>query len=176
MAAAALALLRRGETDLSPATVAVEAGVGLSTVYRRWPTRVDLLREAFTLHTRTLRVPDTGDFESDIHALARRLARFFSGPTEVAMSVAMAAHTDPEFNAWQIEYWEQLAGELARPVENAIARGELADDVDAALLIEMLIGPMVTRTAIVKQRLGRKFASDLADLVIRSAAKASAAE
>jgi AcrR family transcriptional regulator len=173
VAAAALALLRRGETDLSPASVAAEAGVSRSTVYRRWPSRADLLREALTLHTRSLRVPDTGSFESDVHALARRLARFFSDPTEIAMSAAMAAHADPAFDAWQIEYWEALAHALARPFAAAVERGELSEEVDPAILLEMLVGPMVVRTAIMKQELGRRFVGDLADHLIRMAAARS---
>lgn len=169
VASAALALLRRGQIELSPALVAEEAGVGRSTVHRRWPTRAHLLREAHELHTANLRVPDTGSFESDIRQLARRLARFFSNPTEIALSSAMAAHTDPEFNDWQIEYWERNASELGRPFERAFERGELQDDIDVGILIEMLIGPMVTRTVVMKQDLPARFVKQLADHVIRAA-------
>ena len=97
VATAVLELLRAGDTELNPAVVAEVAGVGRSTVYRRWPTRSDLLREAHTEHTRDLRIPDTGSLTEDVHRLARMLAAFFSDPTEIAMSVAMAAHADPGF-------------------------------------------------------------------------------
>jgi len=169
VAAAALALLRRGRIDLSPALVAEEAGVSRSTVHRRWPTRSDLLREAMVLHTRKLRVPDSGVFDSDVHSLARSLARFFSDPTEIAMTSAMAAHTDPDFTAWQVEYYEGYASDVTRPFERAIERGELARDVDVGMLLEMLIAPMVVRTAVMKQGLSPRFVRTLADHVIRIA-------
>lgn len=172
VAAAALALLRRGRTDLTPALVAEEAGVSRSTVYRRWPTRSDLLREAMTRHTRRLRVPDTGAFESDVRELARRLARFFSDPTEIAMSAAMAANADPEFSAWQIEAFREPLEALARPFEQAIARGELPDDVDIAGLLEVLVSPMVVRTVVMRQRLAPADVTRLADLVVRVARSA----
>lgn len=169
VAAAALALLRRGETALSPALVAEEAGVARSTVYRRWPTRGDLLREAHALHTRSLVVPDTGDLERDVRGLSYRMARFFSDPTEVAMNVAMASHTDPEFNDWQIEAWQETTGELSMPFIRAIERGDLSPETDVKSLVVMLISPMLVQTVLTKQPVGRRDARRLADQVLRLA-------
>jgi len=169
VATAALALLSRGETQLSPALVAEEAGVSRSTVHRRWPTRADLLREAHDLHTRALTVPDTGSLERDLRQLARSLARFFSDPVEIAMSSAMAAHADPAFNAWVLDYWQRHAETLALPFERAAARGEIPEVEQAATLVEMLIAPMIMRTVVMKQGLPKRFVDELADAVIRAA-------
>jgi AcrR family transcriptional regulator len=169
VAAAALALLRRGRIDLSPSLVADEAGVGRSTVHRRWPTRAELLREALRLHTRTLRVPDTGALDADLRALARALARFLSDPTEIALTSAMAVHSDPDLSAWQVEHYGALARELALPFRRAAGRGELAAGADPALLFELLIAPMVVRTAVMKQALDRRFVAALAEQVLRAA-------
>lgn len=167
VAAAALALICRGETALSPALVAEEAGVARSTVYRRWPTRGDLLREAQALHIRSLRVPDTGSFERDLNQLALRLAKFFSDPTEVAMNVAMATHGDPEFNDWQVEAWRDTNAELSLPFTRAIERGEVAEDVDIASLVEMLVSPMIVRTVIMKAPFVARDARRIASQIVR---------
>jgi len=167
VANAALALIRRGETALSPALVAEEAGVARSTVYRRWPTRGDLLREAQALHIRSLRVPDTGGIERDLELLAVRLAKFFSDPTEIAMNVAMANHLDPEFNDWQIEEWKGTTAELSLPFLRAIERGEIADDLDVASLVEMLVCPMIVRVVITKQTFSASDARKLARQLVR---------
>jgi len=169
VAAAALALLGRGRIDLSPSLVADEAGVSRSTVHRRWPTRSDLLREAMSLHTRTLAISDGGDFDSGVRGLAQRLARFLSDPTEIALTCAMAAHADPDFSTWQIDYYQKLAGDMARPFDRAKERGALASGVDPRLLLEMLVAPMVVRTAVMKQRLSRGFVTALAEHVIQIA-------
>lgn len=167
--AAALALIRRGETALSPALVAEEAGVARSTVYRRWPTRADLLREAQALHIRSLRVPDTGDFERDLNQLALRLAKFFSDPTEVAMNVAMATHVDPEFNDWQVEAWKDTNADISLPFVRAIERSEISKDIDVASLVEMLVSPMIVRTVIMKEPFGAGDARRIAHQVLRMA-------
>lgn len=167
VATAALALIRRGQTALSPALVAEEAGVARSTVYRRWPTRADLLREAQALHIRSLRIPDTGGIERDLTLLALRLAKFFSDPTEIAMNVAMATHLDPEFNDWQIEAWKHTTAELALPFTRAIERGEIPADIDVAALVEMLVCPMIVRISIMKQPFGASNARRIARQILR---------
>jgi AcrR family transcriptional regulator len=170
VAEACLALLARGRIDLNPALVSEEAGVGRSTVHRRWPTRADLLREAHELHTRNLRVPNTGAFATDILQLARRLARFLSDPTEIAINSAMAAHSDPGFNDWQLDYWESRSAELEQLFQRALERAEISEDVDSRVLIEMLVGTMITRTAVMKKKLSAAFVRALAKQIIRAAA------
>lgn len=169
VARAVLELLRSGDTELRASDVAELADVGRSTIYRRWPTRADLLREAQSEHTRRLRIPDTGSFDEDIERLARTLARFFSDPTEIAMSVAMANHADPAFTDWQVDYWSEHAEELALPFVRAIERGELPSETDSAALTEMLISPMVMRTVIMKLELTKDFVERLAAQIVRLA-------
>ena len=169
VATAALSLLRRGELSLSPAAVAAEAGIARSTVYRRWPTRADLLREAQAVHTRDLRIPDTGDFDRDVHLLARRLAKFFSDPTEVAINVAMATHTDPEFNGWQVNAWKESISLFSAVFERALERDDLPKDVSIPSLLEILISPMIVRTVVMRETLDARMASRLAGQVVRLA-------
>jgi AcrR family transcriptional regulator len=123
VAEAVLDLFRAGRSDFSVAEVADRAGVHRSTVYRRWPTPADLVREALTLHTQDLHVPDTGSWEGDVAALARRLAKFFANPVEVSMNAALASGTSPEIDAVMIDHWKPLFSEMAAIVARASERG-----------------------------------------------------
>src|SRR3954462_3830712 len=97
---ACLALLTEGRTDFGPAEVALRSGVSRATVYRWWPTKADLLREALAVQTRRrIDAPDTGTWHGDLHARARRLATFFSDPAEVAQNSIMASGSAPDFDA-----------------------------------------------------------------------------
>ena len=94
VAYAVLDLCREGHTDFSVADVAERAGVHRATVYRRWPTAGDLLREALTVHTATLHFRDKGSWERDLRRLVSDLATFFSDPAELAMNRAMVSRSD----------------------------------------------------------------------------------
>ncbi|WP_421844943.1 TetR-like C-terminal domain-containing protein [Mycobacterium sp.] len=169
VAAGVLELLKAGDTDLTQDKVAEVSGVSRSTVYRRWPSRVALLREGLSAHARSLKISSTGGFDTDVYALARALARFLASPTEIAMSVAMVADDDSEFNESQIEFWAEHAESLLVPFTAAIKRGELSEDTDSAALLEMLMSPMIVRTVVMKQRLEGGIVDRLARQVIHAA-------
>ena len=78
-------------------------------------------------------------------------------------------HTDPEFNDWQIEAWEQTTRELSLPFDRAIERGEISIAVDVSALVEMLVSPMVVRSVLMKERIGLGDAKRLANQVLRFA-------
>ena len=61
--------------------VAERAGVGLATIYRRWPTKQRLVCDAVRFHGHDLLPERTGDARADLEALFRALAAELSGPT-----------------------------------------------------------------------------------------------
>jgi IclR helix-turn-helix domain len=69
VAHAVLELLTTGDAELTVASIAAKAGVHRATVYRRWPTVGELLREALTVHTSALHIRDTGEWEWDVRRL-----------------------------------------------------------------------------------------------------------
>ena len=85
----------------------------------------------------------------------------------------MANHADPGFSDWQLRYWREHADELARPFSDAQRRGEIPGEVDAGLLFELLVGPMVVRTVIMKQALSRDFVDQLAAHIVQLARSGS---
>ena len=169
VASAVLELLKSGDTELTHDKVAETSGVSRSTVYRRWPTRVALLREGLSGQTRNLPVPSTGRFDTDVRALANTLAGFFTSPTELASGVSMALDEDHDFLKWQIAFWIERAQSLLPPFDEAIQRGEIARDTESAVLLEMLVAPMIVRTVLMKQDLPPSFVNRLAEQVIRTA-------
>src|SRR6185503_18596376 len=59
--------------------VAAEAGVGKTTIYRRWPTKTDLILAALTDIVPPGDPPDTGSMAGDMAALAETQRQRLSG-------------------------------------------------------------------------------------------------
>jgi AcrR family transcriptional regulator len=142
---ASLALLAEGRLDVTPAEVALRSGVSRTTVYRWWPTKPALVREALAVHTdRRVDPPDTGTWQGDLHALADRLSTFFSDPVEVALNAIMASGSSPDFDALVLDHFAPVFDAWQGMVERARSRGELRPNVDADAVLFTLASPLLT--------------------------------
>lgn len=166
VAEASLALLAEGRTDFGPADVAARSGVSRATIYRWWPAKTDLLREALAMHTgRRLDPPDTGSWHDDLRALAGKLAAFFGDPVEVAQNAIMASGSAPDFDALVLEMYEPLFEAWRTMVERARSRGEVRTDVDADAVLLSLASPLLVLPLIFHRKATAAEARRIADLV-----------
>lgn len=170
VAQACLDLLGEGEVGFGPGEVASRAGVSRATVHRWWPTKADLLREALTLHTRDLVVPDTGSWAGDVHGLARQLARFFADPVEVSQNAIMASGQHPDYSAAVMEHYGPLFVAWRAMVERARERGELRAGVDADVVLVTLSGPLLVGPLIYRRAVTPAEADAVADLLVAATA------
>src|SRR5436190_10124893 len=70
----------RGFEGVSVEDVAERAGVSRATIYRRYPSKVDLIVEAGAcLAADDIAFPDTGNLRDDLRGLARSLVDAFKG-------------------------------------------------------------------------------------------------
>src|SRR5450631_87981 len=59
-------LFERGYGGVTVDEISRRSGVAKTTIYRHWPTRTDLLRDACSTLSTPLDTPDTGSFEADV--------------------------------------------------------------------------------------------------------------
>ena len=149
---AALAILvRDGRPAISMEAVAGEAGVHKTTLYRRWGTVEQILREACAHYDDTsVHAPDTGTLDGDILELAHQFGRYIAEPISQAiirMVVSDAPH-DAELSDWAAGFWLTRSGPFDKVVERAIERGEISDEVSAIDIAEPLVGPMILRALV----------------------------
>src|SRR6201991_1175938 len=84
-------LAERGFAGLTIEGIAARAGVAKQTIYRWWPSKVDILLEAFlTDADEELTPPDTGDLAADLRAYLAGLARFLTAADAGAVFRALA--------------------------------------------------------------------------------------
>lgn len=148
LAATADELLEQGFERFSVASVARRAGVHHTTVYRRWPTKSELVLDAAIELTRQrVPAPDLGELRLDLHAYFAGLIDALADPRVLALVRGLILA--PSTGTGQRErYWQDRFGVTAEIVGRAVARGELAAGVEPWRLIELVAGPLWMRVLV----------------------------
>jgi AcrR family transcriptional regulator len=121
--------------------VAAEAGVGKTTIYRRWPTKTELILAAVSDIVPPGEPPDTGTMAGDMAALTeiqrRRLAG--SGLPGIVPRVLAESMSDPELHREFVDRVVKPFRDLLRLfVERGIERGELRANLEVEPLVDLL--------------------------------------
>jgi AcrR family transcriptional regulator len=163
-------LAEDGYEGLTIETVAGRAGVHKTTVYRRWPTRAQLVADALRERAeQNVPVPDTGTFAGDLEALAISVVRNIGSRAGTATTRTMVAAglAAPDVADVGAEFWSDRLARTGVIVERAIARGEVPAGTDPHLVIETLIGPLYVRLLLtgepIDEALGARVAALVAD-------------
>ena len=91
-------LFEKGFGGATVDEISRRSGVAKTTIYRHWPTRADLLREACSKIGTPLDTPDTGSFKTDLTEVMTNLAHALQSAkwTAVLPSIIDAAERDPD--------------------------------------------------------------------------------
>ena len=167
-------LLERGYAGVSIEGVAARAGVAKTTVYRRWPSKAELVFEVAIHHSRLGPAPDTGSLVSDVAAVAVIIVRSLSRPVAAAALPGLIADLSQD-RALRDRVVARFIGAeqewIATIVRRAAGRGETGDNVDPDLVLDLLVGPVVSRIFLTGRSAGRDFGERLAIIVGRGLAR-----
>lgn len=170
--AASELLVEVGYDNMSVEDVADRAGVHKTTVYRRWPTKPELVFDAVGVQSaEDVPVPDTGTLLGDLQAFARAIAANIGteGGARRSRSIVAAAATSDQLAASMHEFWADRFARANEIIERAIGRNELPPDTDSDLIIETLIGPLWIRLLLTGQPITDQLADHVAELVAAGA-------
>ncbi|NOU28831.1 MAG: TetR/AcrR family transcriptional regulator [Polyangiaceae bacterium] len=161
--AAAEELSLSGFTNFRVEEVALRAAVAKTTIYRRWPTKTDLV--AAMLHAPLIAddaTVDTGSLRGDLlETLRRGVAKGGTPEGRAAIRMVQAEIENPEV-AELVRVLRRARRKAFREVvKRAVARGELAPTVDSNLLLDMIMGPVHGR-----MRLGEPVPASLMESVV----------
>ena len=165
--AATLAILQeRGYHALTIEGVAVAAGVGRPTIYRRWPSK-PALAVAALVHSSRLAVPllDSGSLRDDLIAVQRHQVALMNSPDSRRVTAGLVADlaNDPELGETYVsQYLAPRRATVWQVFQRGVDRGEMEADVDFAFAYDLLVGPLFMRAVVWGQPLGPEAAEDTA--------------
>jgi len=139
-------LIEVGFSALTVEGVATRAGVGKATIYRRWPSKLPLVIEAFS-QLPQLEEVDTGNLVDDLKKMLRSyLQLFYTTPLAAVLpSLAGERAHDPQLSERFDPVIRDRRQPLVRALERAVDRGELSPDLDLDLAADLIVGPIAVR-------------------------------
>ncbi|HKE99636.1 MAG TPA: TetR/AcrR family transcriptional regulator [Actinomycetes bacterium] len=154
---ATVALLEStGYARITIEAIAARAGVGKTTIYRRWRSKGPLISEAISARLRLGPVPDTGDLRGDLGAFLSAVLAAFTTPA-IGRSLPGLAGDLPD----DADLAATLRSGIIDPertivttiLERARARGDLRPEADPELVLDLLVGPMLWRALMTREPL-----------------------
>ncbi|GAA3811736.1 TetR/AcrR family transcriptional regulator [Streptomyces phyllanthi] len=158
---AALALVGEvGYTKTTIEGIAARAGVGKQTIYRWWPSKAEVLLEAFLDLSEQFAeaaapeeqaeygIPDTGDLAADLKNVLRLTVDELLDPRFEAPSRALTAEgvVNEQFGAQVIARLLEPQLQLyVRRLEAAQETGEVRPDIDPRIALELFVAPLAQR-------------------------------
>jgi len=176
LAATVELLACEGYAGLSMEGVAARAGVGKATVYRRWPSKTDLVVHALRCVTaKREMVPDTGTVRGDLVAYLTHMLHKVRGSEAGRIMPGLLAELsrNPELAAaFRQGFVEPRRAEVAGALRRGIERGELRPDFDVDLVVDLGSAVFHHRMMLTGMPIDDGLPERLADLLLRGIAAA----
>jgi AcrR family transcriptional regulator len=164
-------LAHAGYSALRIEDVAARAGVNKTTIYRRWPTKEELVRAALlSMGDDTICAPNTGALRSDLLALARKMVAIAGSPQGRSLTrVILAEGPDSELMTIAKSLRDVHEAVPRAMIEAAESRGELAPGIDAMLLFNVIGSAIHERLFLNRESVDDSFLNSLLDLLLLGA-------
>jgi AcrR family transcriptional regulator len=147
--------------------IARRAGVGKQTIYRWWPNKAAVVLEAHAEQAaERIPIPDTGDLRGDLREAAAAFAHNLSDTAigRVCVELIGEAQTDEQFAAaYREAFVTQRRAAIRSMLERGRERGEVRDDIDLELALDLFFGPVWYRRLVRHAPLTPDFAHAVAD-------------
>lgn len=143
-------LQQHGYDRLSVEAVATQAKASKATVYRRWPSKADLVLAAFIEGTRMTNVPpNTGSLRGDLLALGDAVCRQACEHGSTMRAVLNEMSHNPRLSeAMQNEFVHQRKMVIDKVLGDAIERGEIDGSKVNDEIYDLLPGYLVFRSLV----------------------------
>jgi len=175
MLASVEVLAEKGPAGFTVDAVAARAGCGKATIYRRWPSRANLLLD--TAHRMGLEpaLVDTGSLRDDLVQIMTQLGtKLRDTPAgRILPGVIAEAAVNPEMREVLGRFIRDRRSRPREAVQRGVDRGELPPDTDVELLLDVLGGTVFYREMVSGEPADEPFVERLVDRLLASFGAAS---
>jgi AcrR family transcriptional regulator len=157
-----------GFNRMSIEAVAARARVGKPTIYRRWPSKLELVIDAVQRLAPPFPTADTGDPLTDLRQIVPQLiADLTSSPvSRVNVALASDAQTHAALaRGLEEHYLAPRRAAIADILRRGVATGQLRTDIDVEMAIDLMVGASVYRWLVTAQPVGADTARRVVDTV-----------
>ena len=141
-------LQEHGYDRLTVDAVAATARASKATVYRRWPSKAELVLAAFIEGVRQVAVPpETGTLRGDLLHLGRAICQQAQQQAGTIRAVLVEASRHPALNdALQHQFLDERKALIQAILQQAADRGEIDESVISDELWDLLPGYLIFRS------------------------------
>lgn len=135
-----------GFDSMSIEAIASRAGVGKTTIYRRYSCKEELVADAIESVREEVVIPNTGSLWGDIEALIENSAQITLSPLgrkTVAMIISSASSNSQFAQIYWAKYLQPRRQAFAIVLERAKARNEVQANLDPGLVFDVMSGIML---------------------------------
>ncbi len=149
LAATLEALAEEGYQAMSIEGVAARAGVGKTTIYRRWTSKEDLVIDAIHEIQMEFPINDSGNFREDLISFCLQAYQSFSDNPlieKLAFKIIGEVKTNPQIvQAIQSRLMAPRMQRFVNLVKHAQAQGEIRADLDPVVVVDLVGGALFYR-------------------------------
>jgi AcrR family transcriptional regulator len=164
-----------GYTSFSVEGVASRAHTGKASIYRRWPTRGELMLDAVCLHLPTpqdcgfdVELSDSITTADALRGVARAITAVIASPAgDVVRAIKCEAVTDPELaRAIDDRFQEPRRQFLIELLRRGIARGEVRPGADSPLVADVLPAVLTHRMILQREPVTARVITEIIEQVV----------
>lgn len=135
-----------GFEAMSIEAISARAGVGKTTIYRRYKSKEELVADAIESIRQDVVIPDTGNLDRDLDELIENAAQISIDPLgrkAVAMIISSASNNPRFAQIYWTKYLQPRQEAFAIVIERAKTRKEIQADLDSDLVFDSMSGIML---------------------------------
>ncbi|MEV0598797.1 TetR/AcrR family transcriptional regulator [Streptomyces sp. NPDC050315] len=160
----------QGMNAVTMDAVAVRAEVSKPAIYRRWPTKQDLIIAAAESRIGPLSIPDLGDFRAELREVLTTRMEAYRRPGVdrlLAGVIGLAAEAGSGRSAYGA-YTARVMSQTRRILERGIERGDVRPDADVRAVATMVAAPLLFRMVSEQELPDSHLVDSVVDLIARA--------